>query len=270
VEKIIVYGIFVFFILGIISVIITWIVENWFLVLSIATAIVIFLALKFKTISRQKSISSENNSNSRPPNYPTIYNSNLDDVQVVEPTYTHWDLGLLNDLEWKRFEEVVSEYYTLLGYRSEVTRMGADGGVDVVLYQQGAETPAIIVQCKSWYQKVGVKAIRELYGIMAADEIGYGVFATTSSYTEEAIEWAGGKRLQLLCGQDLVSAFNQLPEDQRIYLVQFGTFGDYSTPTCPSCDKKMVKRTASKGKSAGSIFWGCANYPRCKQTFKFL
>ena len=181
-----------------------------------------------------------------------------------------WNLTLLNELEWKRFEEVVSEYYRLLGYRSEVTRMGADGGVDVILYQQGVETPAIIVQCKSWSQKVGVKAIRELFGVMAADQIGYGVFATTSSYTQEAIDWADGKRLQLLSGEDLVSAFNQLPEDQRTYLLQFATFEDYSTPTCPSCNKKMVKRTASKGKSTGSSFWGCSNYPRCKQTFKLV
>ena len=181
-----------------------------------------------------------------------------------------WNIELLNELEWKRFEEVVSEYYTLLGYRSEVTRMGADGGVDVLLYQQGSDTPAIFVQCKSWSQKVGVKAIRELYGVMSADQIEYGVFATTSSYTNEAIEWAVGKRLQLLTGQDFVTAFNQLPDDQRTYLIQFATFEDYSTPTCPSCDQKMVNRTASKGKSAGSSFWGCRNYPKCKQTFKIV
>ncbi len=181
-----------------------------------------------------------------------------------------WSLDLLNELEWKRFEEVVSEYYTFLGYRSEVTRMGADGGVDVILYQQGEETPAIIVQCKSWSQKVGVKAIRELFGVMAADQIGYGVFATTSGYTQEAIDWADGKRLQLLSGEDLVSSFNQLPQDQRKSLLASATEGDYSTPTCPSCNKKMVKRTAAKGKSAGSRFWGCSHYPRCKQTFKLV
>lgn len=183
-------------------------------------------------------------------------------------SHLSWSLDLLNELEWKRFEEVVSEYYTFLGYRSEVTRMGADGGVDVILYQQGVETPAIIVQCKSWSQKVGVKAIRELFGVMAADQIGYGVFATTSGYTQEAIDWADGKRLQLLSGEDLVSAFNQLSQDQRTSLLASATEGDYSTPTCPSCNKKMVKRTASKGKSAGSSFWGCSHYPRCKQTFK--
>ncbi len=181
-----------------------------------------------------------------------------------------WTNTLLNQLEWKRFEEVVSEYYTLLGYRSEVTRMGADGGVDVVLYQQGAETPAIIVQCKSWSQKIGVKAVRELYGVMAAEGIEYGIFATTSAYTQEAISWAVGKRLQLLAGSDLVSSFNQLPEDQKTYLIQFATFEDYATPTCPNCDIKMVERTANKGKSAGSSFWGCRNYPRCRQTFKMV
>lgn len=185
-------------------------------------------------------------------------------------THLNWNLSLLNDLEWKRFEEVVSNYYRLVGYRSEVTRMGADGGVDVLLYQQGAETPAIIVQCKSWSKKVGVNAVRELYGVMAADGVGYGIFATTSDYTNEAQQWVVGKSMQLLSGSNLVTMFNQLADDQRKEHLMNGLLGDYSTPTCPSCNQKMVKRTSSRGKSAGSTFWGCANYPRCKQTFKMV
>ena len=181
-----------------------------------------------------------------------------------------WNRTLLNELEWKRFEEVVSEYYRLLGYRSEVTRMGADGGVDVVLYQQGAEKPSIIIQCKSWSKNVGVKAIRELYGVMAADGVGYGIFATTSDYTNEAKEWINGKSMQLLTGNNLVTMFNNLAEEQRKIHLTNALMGEYSTPTCPSCDQKMVNRTASKGKSAGSSFWGCRNYPRCKQTFKIV
>ncbi|MDE6661485.1 MAG: type I DNA topoisomerase [Anaeroplasmataceae bacterium] len=35
--------------------------------------------------------------------------------------------------------------------------------------------------------------------------------------------------------------------------------------TCPVCKKgHMVKRVASKGKNKGNIFYGCSNYPRCK------
>lgn len=38
------------------------------------------------------------------------------------------------------------------------------------------------------------------------------------------------------------------------------------TPICPKCGKEMVLRTAKKGKSAGSQFWGCRNFPSCKIT----
>lgn len=37
-------------------------------------------------------------------------------------------------------------------------------------------------------------------------------------------------------------------------------------PACPACGKPMVLRTARKGKHAGSQFWGCAGYPKCKGT----
>jgi four helix bundle suffix protein len=34
-------------------------------------------------------------------------------------------------------------------------------------------------------------------------------------------------------------------------------------PVCPKCGRPMALRTARKGKSAGSQFWGCSGYPKC-------
>jgi hypothetical protein len=38
-----------------------------------------------------------------------------------------------------------------------------------------------------------------------------------------------------------------------------------STPTCPRCGVPMVLRRARRG-SAGSEFYGCPNYPHCRET----
>jgi ssDNA-binding Zn-finger/Zn-ribbon topoisomerase 1 len=35
---------------------------------------------------------------------------------------------------------------------------------------------------------------------------------------------------------------------------------------CPKCESEMVMRTAQKGASAGSRFWGCSAYPKCQFT----
>jgi len=37
-------------------------------------------------------------------------------------------------------------------------------------------------------------------------------------------------------------------------------------PSCPICGKKMVVRTAQKGKNAGQEFLGCSNFPKCRGT----
>lgn len=37
------------------------------------------------------------------------------------------------------------------------------------------------------------------------------------------------------------------------------------SPICPKCGVPMVSRTASKAQNAGKHFWGCSNYPRCKE-----
>jgi hypothetical protein len=38
------------------------------------------------------------------------------------------------------------------------------------------------------------------------------------------------------------------------------------TPHCPVCNAVMVKTVARRGPGAGSTFWGCSNYPKCRGT----
>jgi hypothetical protein len=39
-------------------------------------------------------------------------------------------------------------------------------------------------------------------------------------------------------------------------------------PLCPKCRVPMVLRTASKGTQAGQQFYGCRNYPKCREIIK--
>jgi hypothetical protein len=174
---------------------------------------------------------------------------------------------LLNQLEWRRFEVLVTAYFNNTGIRATRSRVGADGGVDIYLYRDGEGRPCSYVQCKAWHvYKVGVKPVRELFGVMAAEGINEGYFATTGQFTEEAERFATGKSLRLLTGERIIEMVNALPGDRLLTLLREITDGDYTTPTCPRCDIKMVRRSGENGE-----FWGCPNYksrPSCRQTFK--
>lgn len=95
--------------------------------------------------------------------------------------------SLLKELEWKRFEQLVEGYFAGTGWETRPNRPGADGGVDVHLLRPGQPGVAAIVQCKAWQTyNVGVKPVRELFGVMAADRVPEGFFVTTGDYTGDA------------------------------------------------------------------------------------
>jgi hypothetical protein len=41
--------------------------------------------------------------------------------------------------------------------------------------------------------------------------------------------------------------------------------GSDNTPICPKCGVPMVIRTSRRGDRAGQQFWGCQNYPQCRE-----
>jgi restriction system protein len=175
---------------------------------------------------------------------------------------TEWSLALLQDLEWKRFEDVCQKFYQTKGIRSETTNLGADGGIDIRLYQDESGKPTSIAQCKAWNSLVGVKPVRELLGVMTHEKIAKGFFMASGEFSDDAKTFAETNPITLISGAMLVSMIQRLPEADQQALLAFATEGDYHTPTCPSCGIKMRRVAGTGGRAA---FWGCPSYPRCRQ-----
>lgn len=198
-------------------------------------------------------------------NIPTNTDSGLptDRTTPKQSLPTEWSIELLRKLEWKRFEVLCAEYFRILGKRVETVSHGADGGIDARIYANSSNELEYAIQCKAWGNMIGIKPIRELFGVMAHESAGKGIFMATSRFTEDAIKFAAehSNKLFLVDGEKFLSMLLKLPKDKQQKLLVHATAGDYTTPTCASCGIKMVWRT--KGN-----FWGCSNYPKCKSTLR--
>lgn len=172
--------------------------------------------------------------------------------------------GELNNMSWQAFEALVGEAFRRKGYAvTETGGGGADGGIDLALSREG-ET--FLVQCKQWkVYKVGVKTVRELYGVMASKGAAGGFVVTSGVFTDEARAFAAGKNIELMDGKALhalirgVSVPSKAATDSSAAVTA-------NAPVCPVCQSAMVRKTARKGSNAGNEFWGCPQYPACKGT----
>lgn len=175
-----------------------------------------------------------------------------------------WSIELLQKIEWKLFEDISAAYYKEKGIRAELTKLGADGGIDIKLFQDDSGKPTSLVQCKAWNTKlVGVKPIREFLGVMSHEKIPKGFFMASGSYSPDAIEIAKTNGITLVDGKMFLAMIQRLPADAQQRLLDLATAGEYTTPSCPSCVVKMLRRTGKRGD-----FWGCLNFPRCRQMLR--
>lgn len=180
-------------------------------------------------------------------------------------------VSAVDGMSWQQFEHLVGEAFRMQGYSvTETGGGGADGGVDLMLAKGGEK---FIVQCKQWKAfKVGVGVVRELYGVMASKGSAGGFVVTSGRFTEEATQFASGRNIRLIDGPVLDKLIRSASPGgaSRTQQAEAPTGSrpveKHVAPTCPVCSGCMVQRVAKRGASAGSPFWGCANYPACRGT----
>jgi restriction system protein len=191
-------------------------------------------------------------------------------VEDVEPSgpprarQEAWSEHVFDDIEWRRFEAVCEALFAQAGFETQSQSHGADGGVDIWLFSRNAHGPAAVVQCKHWRGRpVGVKQVREFFGVMASKSLKRGTFATSSTFTDDALRFCKENGISALDAGRLLELIARRTPKQQFELLDVAYEGAYWQPTCANCGIKMVARTRRK---TTDRFWGCMNYPRCRAT----
>jgi restriction system protein len=188
-------------------------------------------------------------------------------------------LDSIRGLSWKQFESLLAAYYERQGYEVEHTgRNGPDGGVDLRLRRDKLTT---LVQCKQWKAyDVGVKPLRELQGVVAAQNADRGILVTSGRFTADAHEeFKNNRNIELIDGPRLEAMIREAQSaapspatsraegegrgEGKALKVKNAAANSATSPSCPNCQSPMVERTARKGKNIGGKFWGCPRYPKC-------
>jgi len=102
----------------------------------------------------------------------------------------------------RKFEEIVADLLSQLGYAIELTPASGDGGFDMYAARNdGLGRFLYLVECKRYTppSKVGVGVVRSLYGVVQQKRANAGIVATTSFFTKgaEALQQELAHQMQL-------------------------------------------------------------------------
>jgi restriction system protein len=126
-------------------------------------------------------------------------------------------------MDWADFEhlirEVFEEEFASTGGEVKVTRASRDGGVDAVAFDPDPiRGGKIVIQAKRYTGTVGVGFVRDLYGTVVNEGATKGILVTTSHYGPDAYEFAKGKPLVLIDGNNLLHLLERHGHKARIDL----------------------------------------------------
>jgi len=102
------------------------------------------------------------------------------------------------------FEEKCLRLIRAMGFHAQTTKRTGDGGIDIIATStQPLLAGEYVIQCKDWSTPVGVSPVRDLYGVVAGTRANKGILITSSTFTKSAQDFAQGKQLELIDGEEL-------------------------------------------------------------------
>jgi len=187
---------------------------------------------------------------------------------IVEPTAsdkpTQWSLQLLQDMDWKHFQELCAHYYESLGYLTKAVPAGVNKDVDIYLYKENNPNKIFgVIKCKKWRKLVGIDLVKTLFAVQSDKKIPLAIFFSSSGFSKAAISFCDNKYLKLISGEELLNQISSMSLDIQNKLLTEAVRGDHTTPSCMKCNAKMKLHS---NKNPNKHVWRCQHYVNCKTT----
>ncbi|MGD7023606.1 restriction endonuclease [Rossellomorea vietnamensis] len=112
-------------------------------------------------------------------------------------------------MDWQDFEHLIRELFekefNQSGGEVKITQASKDGGVDAVAFDPDPlRGGKVVIQAKRYTNVVGVSSVRDLYGTLLNEGANKGILVSTADYGPDAYEFAKGKPITLLNGNNLL------------------------------------------------------------------
>jgi len=107
----------------------------------------------------------------------------------------------LQEMEWRKFEELLDAIFRNQGYDTELGPGSGDGGVDLRLIQKDNIGKVLtLVQAKRYKSEnpIGLEAVQALHGVVDDQRAHRGLFVTTSRYLPGARQFAARQNERLI------------------------------------------------------------------------
>ena len=183
---------------------------------------------------------------------------------ATHPRATAWDAGVLEAIEWRRFEAVCEALFTQAGFEPRSEPGGGQRATVMWLHSRHAQGPVAVACCRHWLRRpLGVVDLEPLRLAMENYKLKRGTCVTSGGYTRKALEYAHHHGINLLDGPALLQLIGRRRPEQQQALLDVAYEGEFWRPTCAACGSKMVQRSTTE---RGPSFWGCMAYPRCRHT----
>jgi HJR/Mrr/RecB family endonuclease len=94
----------------------------------------------------------------------------------------------LRVIDRHRFEQLIAELFSGFGYEVELTQRTRDGGKDIIAIKRSEIDLRFLIECKrpDPGNPVGIKTVRELYGVKVDDGASKAILATTTYFSPDA------------------------------------------------------------------------------------
>ncbi|WP_368901924.1 restriction endonuclease [Oceanobacillus oncorhynchi] len=108
------------------------------------------------------------------------------------------------EMNGEEFEKFIAELFQKMGFRTQITNITGDGGIDIEARYDGMIFQGdYLIQCKRWSKKVGEPPVRDLYGVVKDRNVVKGFLITSTDFSAKARAFAEGKNIELINGQGI-------------------------------------------------------------------
>ena len=142
-----------------------------------------------------------------------------------DPVAPYWRSGqwtpeVLAGMRARQFQALCKALFAPTGAEVQALPREPEGVLDLRLYSQRERTPVTVVRCMHHPgSPVDVPELRDFLIEIAAQRLAHGTFATSSSFTPEALDFASDSGFSALDGGSLLAMIERrTPQQQRALL----------------------------------------------------